>query len=334
MDVRLSSVTDWLVYVGVRLFICLIQSFRLETCHRVARGLAWVVNDLVRVRGDVVDENLRHAYPQLSRQQRHDLAGKMWEHLTLMLCEIALASRKIHETNWRDHITIRDKKQVVAIFMDPRPTVAVTAHFGNFEMLGYIAGLLGFPTFTIARPLDNRFLDRFLSRHRGATGQYILSTQGSAEAAQQVLDAGETLALLGDQYAGVKGCWVEFFGRPASCHKALSLFALAGGVPLTVVYAKRTTAPLKFELGMAGTVDPTDENDSLGTVPELTQWYNRHLEDIISESPEQYWWVHRRWKDTRRARRRRKKKARIAAAGTGPQAPVSETSRGGDSQVA
>ncbi len=329
---RLSSVTDWFVYVGVRLFICLIQSFRLETCHRLARGLAWVVNDLFHVRGEVLDENLRHAYPTLSRSQRLDLSRRMWEHLVLMLCEIALASRKIHETNWRDHITIRDKKQTVAIFMDPRPTVAVTAHFGNFEMLGYIAGLLGFPTFTIARPLDNRLLDRFLSRHRGATGQYILPTKGSAETAQKVLDAGETLALLGDQYAGAKGCWVEFFGRPASCHKALSLFSLAGGAPLTVVYAKRTTAPMMFELGMAGKVDPADENNPLGTVTELTQWYNRHLENIINESPEQYWWVHRRWKDTRAARRRRRKRTREATVST--QAPLPVTKPGGDSQVA
>lgn len=303
-DAQLAHALDWLVYVGVRLFICLVQSWRLETCQRVSRCLAVLVNDLLGVRREVVDDNLRHAYPHLSEGQRRDLARRVWEHLLLMLCEIALASRKVHETNWRNHITIRDKKRIVAIFMDRRPTVAVTAHFGNFEMLGYIAGLLGFPTFTIARPLDNRLLNRFLSQHRGATGQFILPTQGSAETAQKVLDAGETLALLGDQHAGPKGCWVEFFGRPASCHKAVALFSLASGAPLTVMYAKRTTAPLRFEVGLAGIADPAAPNNPLGTVPDLTQWYNRHLEEIINETPDQYWWVHRRWKDNRGPRRR------------------------------
>ena len=306
LDVRLSLLRDWVVYIAARLFICLIQSLPLETCQRVSRGLAYLISDLVGMRGQIVDDNLRHAYPHMSPQQRLRLARQMWEHLVLMLCEIALASRKIHQTNWRRHIVIRDKKQVVATFLNPRPTVALTAHFGNFEMLGYISGLLGFPTFTIARPLDNRFLDRFLSRHRGATGQYILPTHGSAEAAQRVLDAGETLALLGDQYAGPKGCWVEFFGRPASCHKAVALFSLASGAPLIVMYAQRTTGPMRFEVGLAGCADPLDTENRLGSVPDLTQWYNRHLEDIINQMPAQYWWVHRRWKDTRKQHRRPK----------------------------
>ena len=66
---------------------------------------------------------------------------------------------------------------------------------------------------------------------------------GLAAQVQAVLDSGGALALLGDQSAGPKGCWVEFLGRPASCHKALALFTLSGGAPMLASYARRTTAP-------------------------------------------------------------------------------------------
>jgi KDO2-lipid IV(A) lauroyltransferase len=175
--------------VAVRVFICLIQ-YCAETPLSPRAGLC---STTFSACGTTVEDNLQHAYPHLSAMQRRLLARRMWEHLALMLCEIALASRKIHRTNWRNHITIHQKPLLVAMLMDPRPRVVLTGHFGNFEMLGFIAGLLGFPTFTIARPLDNRLLTH--SQPPRATGQYILPTR-RAETARRVLDAGETLALL------------------------------------------------------------------------------------------------------------------------------------------
>jgi KDO2-lipid IV(A) lauroyltransferase len=308
--VLLSLVRDWFVYFIVRLFVCALQAMRPESCWAMARYLAVLFNDVFGVRRDVVDDNLRHAFPELSSAQHRELSRKMWEHLMLMVCEIALASRKIHETNWHDHITLRGKREFVELLLSSRPLVAVTGHFGNFEMAGYIAGLLGFPSFTIARTLDNRFLHRFLCQYRGATGQFIFPARGSAESARSVLRMGETLALLGDHYAGPKGCWVEFFGRPASCHKAFALFSLASGAPLIVLYAKRTDRPLQFEMGLVDIADPTTDNNTLNTVTDLTQWYNRHLERIVRDEPHQYWWLHRRWKDTRTRRRRERWLAR------------------------
>ena len=102
--------------------------------------------------------------------------------------------------------------------------------------------------------------------------------------------------VLGDQHAGDKGCWVDFFGRPASCHKAIALFPLTSGAPLAVSYARRAHKPLTFELGMAGLADPQSPTEEMASLTTLTQWYNAALESIIRESPSQYWWLHRRWR--------------------------------------
>jgi KDO2-lipid IV(A) lauroyltransferase len=305
---------DYLVYLAVRLAVCVIQAMTIEACESLARALAILACDVFRVRGRIVDDNLRHVFPEMSPRERRDLARRMWEHLFLLVCEVAHVPRKVHETNWRRYITIHRKRELVAYMLDPRPIVLVSGHFGNFELASYATGLLGFKTYAIARPLDNPYLDRFVKQFREAKGQYLLPKDGSAAQVEAVLDRGGTLALLGDQHAGPKGCWIEFLGRPASCHKALALFTLSGGAPMLVSYARRTTAPLQFEVGLHGVADPRVENASLAGVKQLTQWYNDALGALIRAHPEQYWWVHQRWKDEPRARKTTEKQARRAAA--------------------
>jgi KDO2-lipid IV(A) lauroyltransferase len=295
--VRWKPLTDWLVYVLVRIFICVVQSLSLEACHLIARGMALLATDVVRLRYGVIEDNLRHAFPQWDASYRRRFIRRIWEHLFLMVAEVAQAQRKIHETSFHQYVSFTDKPLLVRYLLDPRPIVMVTGHYGNFEMAGYVLGMFGFPSFTIARTLDNPYLNRFINRFRGSRGQYILDKQGCAPEVQSVLDAGGTLALLGDQHAGNKGCWVEFLGRPASCHKAVALFTLSSGAPQLVCYLRRRGGePMHFEIGTVGVADPRTWDPQLAGVKPLTRWYNERMEEMILGAPEQYWWVHRRWK--------------------------------------
>jgi KDO2-lipid IV(A) lauroyltransferase len=305
---------DWLTYFAVRTIICIVQASRMETCAWWSNLLAGVAYDVIRLRRDVVDENLRHAFPDCTMSRRNQIARQMWRHLFLMVCEVAHAPRKIHETTWRDYITLNGAREMVAMLLSRRPKVLVSGHFGNFEMGGFIAGLWGVRTHAIARPLDNRFLHEFVTRFRGSTGQYLLPKEGSAAKIQAVLESGGVLALLADQHAGPKGCWVQFFGRPASCHKALALFSLTTKAPMLVCYARRGGAPLQFDVGLAEIFDPAGDDDHLLGVPPLSQWYSEVLEREIRKSPEQYWWVHRRWRKPPAERRKKKRVAPPAAA--------------------
>ncbi len=118
------------------------------------------------------------------------------------------------------------------------------------------------------------------------------------------------MAFLADQYAGTKGCWVEFFGRPASAHKAIGLLALHNDAPMAVGYAMRLGKPLHYELRICDVADPRNTGDRTVTgVRPLTQWYSRVIEDFVRRAPDQYWWLHDRWKD----RRKPKQKSRQAA---------------------
>ena len=277
--------------------IALVQAVRIETCVGWARFTAWLMYDVVRMRRQLVDDNIAQAFPHLTEKERYVIGRRMWEHLLTMICEIAHAPRKIHATNWRKYVKLERGREFVGALLLNRPRVLVTAHFGNFEVAGLMSGLLGISTFTVTRTLDNKYVDEFVIRFRELNWQFILPKIGSANDADAVLKNKGALALLGDQHAGDKGCWVDFFGRPASCHKALALFTLLSDAPMILLYCKRSHAPLHFELGLADLADPQALPKDCTDVKSLTQWYNRVLEEEIRKSPEQYWWLHRRWRD-------------------------------------
>ena len=310
-----KTIIDYSIYLLVRFIICFIQSLRMESCHAFAKQMRWIGYDFAKIRRQVVDENLLSAFPHATPAERAEIARDMWEHLVLMICEIAHAPRKIHETNWHHYFTVTNKRGLVGYLLDRRPVVIVSGHYGNFEIAGFMLGLLGVPTFTIARTLDNPYLNAFLNRFREAKGQFIVAKQGSAGQIDDVLAQGGKLVLLGDQHAGPKGCWVDFLGRPASCHKAIAVFPLTAAAPLVVAFGRRRGGAMQFEMGMHGFLDPAIPGTELGGVKPITQWYNQQLEELIREEPGQYWWLHRRWRNEtpQRAAKAKRSPERAAA---------------------
>ena len=301
---RTKALVDYLVYVLVRLFICFVQAIRIETGVAIADTFAWLACDVLGLRRKVVDENLRHAFPNLDERGRRRLTRQMWRHLILLVLEVAHVPRKIHETNWRRFVKLRNVEPLMRHFMSNRPVVVVTGHFGNFEVGGYMLGLLGFPTHSVARTLDNPHINDFLERFRGATGQHIIPKNGGYDQILDVLSSNGIMAFLADQSAGPKGCWVDFFDRPASTYKAIALLALEHDAPIAVCYSRRLGQPMQFEMVVSDILDSRDADGAPRNVKEITQWYTHQLEEAIRANPEQYWWVHRRWKGQPPVRRK------------------------------
>src|SRR5262245_59653912 len=99
----LRTCIDFCVYLVHRVLIAVIQALPLGACERIADRLATLAGRVLRIRGSVVEENLRIAFPNISDQEREIIVWQMWRHLILMIVEIARTPRKIHETNWKEH---------------------------------------------------------------------------------------------------------------------------------------------------------------------------------------------------------------------------------------
>jgi KDO2-lipid IV(A) lauroyltransferase len=111
-----------------------------------------------------------------------------------------------------------------------------------------------------------------------------------------VLDRGGILATLGDQDAGQRGLFVDFFGRPASTHKAIALLALEYNVPMLVIGTPKMTASGLYKGEVEDLIRPEEYAGRPDAIPAITQRFTAALERLIRRHPEQYFWLHRRWK--------------------------------------
>jgi KDO2-lipid IV(A) lauroyltransferase len=298
----MKFVADYLVYLLVRILFCVVQSLSLKAGHALARVLARLFTYFVPIRRSLLHENLQTAFPEKTPEERQHLILIMWEHLFLMGVEIALAGRKIRDLNWKDHIRLTGALPLLRLLHQDRPVILVTGHFGNFEIGGFSLGILTYPSNSVARILDNPFLNRFIKNFRESTGQFLVSKNGGAPEILRVLENNGLMAFLADQSAGPKGCMVSFFGKPASTFKAIALLSLQFKAPIVVCYSLRQInefgefEPMKFEMYITDILDPLHLPPDIQNVKEITQWYTLKLEEGIRRHPEQYWWLHRRWK--------------------------------------
>jgi KDO2-lipid IV(A) lauroyltransferase len=298
-----TQAVDTLAYVAVRVLICVVQSLPRGLCERFARASSDLLANRVKIRRQVVRDNLRQAFPDWTPEQSREAARGMWEHLLLMVIEIAHSERVIRKTTWRRHLRIHGMERMLRELWADRPKVILSGHYGNFEMSAFVFGLFGFRIYSVARELDNPVLDRFVTKFRESRGQIILPKKGSAPDVALVLEENGAIGLLGDQAAGPKGCWVDFFGRPASVHKAIGVFALSAAAPVMVCSATRRSGLFDYDLRLEGTADPAANAPETAGLQSLSQWYTTLLEDAIRREPAQYWWVHRRWRDQPRKAR-------------------------------
>ncbi len=173
--------------------------------------------------------------------------------------------------------------------------VFVTPHLGNWELLPYIAAVVEIPLAVVVRPLDNRYIERLLLRARSETGQLFLAKRFAMMQLQQQLARGRSVAVLADQ-STVKGVPVEFFGRRALTTPVPALLAIRQQRPIVVVACVRT-APLRFVGVLGEPIWPRDTTNERPEIERLTQAMSRSMEAVVRDHPEQYLWMHDRWKD-------------------------------------
>ena len=157
-------------------------------------------------------------------------------------------------------------------------------------------GLFGFDIYSVARPLDNKFISRWLYGVRQREGQRIVDKKGASQWMGEIVARGATLAFIADQDAGRKGIFVDFFGRKASTYKSIGLLAITNNMPICVGYSRRVGDGFFFEMGLTRIIMPEEWADKEDPLRWVTAEYTKAIEDFVREDPTQYWWLHRRWK--------------------------------------
>lgn len=292
-----SRTTDYLVYLVVRIAVHLLQSVPLTAGRAFAQGLAWLAYRVDRRHREVALDNLRKAFPgRYTEEQLHALVRRVYHHFANVIVELVHLPRKLHPHNWRQFLQLPEGAAIVDALFSGRPILFVTGHFGNWEMAGYMLGLFGFRTFAVARPLDNPYLDRFLRQFREKTGQKLLAKKGELERMQTILQQGGVVCTLADQDAGKHGLFVDYFGRPASTHKAIALLAIEHNALVVVCGAHKIGEPMQYAIRVTDVIRPEEYDRDPRAVRAITQRFTLAIENLVRLDPAQYFWLHRRWK--------------------------------------
>ncbi|MEM9701802.1 MAG: lysophospholipid acyltransferase family protein [Planctomycetota bacterium] len=285
------------------------------------RGLAFVMHRVLPrklSRYEVAAENLRSAFPDKDDDWVDATIGRMWHHLFRLVVEIVQQPRYFRRETLPQVYGFRQREQAVRALCGDRPVILLGGHFGNWEAAVTAFGEFGFPVGIVARDFDNPYLHAWFQRTREATGGTLISKNGGGNEIAERVEAGGAVALLCDQDAGPRGVFVPFFGRDASTFKSIALLAMQYDALVVVGYVSRQADDFakwgwtRYELGCETVIDPREA----GGVKEITAAYTAALEAVIRRHPEQYFWVHRRWKSVPKARRPKKQAAADTAAAT------------------
>ncbi len=175
--------------------------------------------------------------------------------------------------------------------------VSVSAHIGQWEASSVLLPLLGVgPVYAVAKPAKNFYVSRDMQASRERRGMRVLPRRGAMQDAPRVLEAGGTIGLLLDQRARKKPVLAPFFGRPARCDRSSAVLLRRWKVPVAIFACYLREKPLTYVLEFHDVIWPAEIE---GEAPEaIVGRVNRAMEASILRHPEQYFWLHDRYKDT------------------------------------
>jgi len=291
-----NELVDRLQYLGLRLAAMTVHAWPIALDLRLADLVGSTMYRLDRKHRQRAIGNLRRSFPDMAQAKVERLAHESMQHMCRLAVETVSTTRLICIETFAQYIEFVNFTETLELMLSRRGLIMLTGHFGNWEILGYVLATLGFPTTSIARPLDNQYMSHWLFDVRERTGQRIIAKKGAVEEVTGVLQQKGVVGFIADQNAGSKGMFVDFFGRKASTYKSIGLLAMEYEVPVIIGFARRTAKPFHFQVGTQDVIHPQDWKDQADPLRYITQRYTTAIEDMVRNDPAQYLWVHRRWK--------------------------------------
>ncbi len=239
--------------------------------------------------------NLTTAFPALSATDRRQLCRRSYQHLGVMAVELMrMLAEPVGELLAR--ITVEGREHLEAAMGSAGRALLLTAHLGNWELLPFAHRLTRYPLTVVARPLDSALVNRLTTRLRAKSGVELIDKRDAARPVLAALRRGRLVGILLDQNASRReGLFVPFFGRLASTSRSVALLAVRTATPVLPVFIRREPdgrhcVRIEPSLVASGALG-VDE-----AILDLTARCNQAIEAAIRTAPEQWLWVHDRWR--------------------------------------
>jgi len=261
--------------------------------------LAWATFYLDWKHRHVAAVNLTIAFPELSVREKRRIARRSFQNTARNLLEVSrllkLSPKNISALAQYDPQLGLNNLQ--AALAQGKGILYLTGHFSAWELLPTAHALYGYPLNFITRPLDNPYLERFVSAIRQASGNTVISKRNSARPILEKLKKGEGVGILIDQNTMAQdGIFCDLFGIPAATTTSLALFALRTDTPVLAGYLTAFRDG-HYTIKFLPPLELSRSGDMSRDLAANTRLFNQVIERIIREQPETWLWGHKRWKN-------------------------------------
>jgi len=256
----------------------------------VARGFTKLLRLAVPRYTRVARRNLQLAVPEFDEARRRRCIDGCFRNMAGVLAAVAKFPR-ITKANVGEWIRYEGYEHFEAALRRGKGVLFATGHLGNWELSAYAHALLSAPMGFVVRPLDNPLLDRLSIYYRTLSGNRVISRRESARPLLEMLHANQAVGILADQNTTAdRGVFVDFFGVPACVDAGLAKLAAHTGALIIPGFAVWSDAERRYILKFYPPIE------ACGDRIRDTQAVQKALEQAIREYPEQWLWIHRRWK--------------------------------------
>jgi KDO2-lipid IV(A) lauroyltransferase len=283
-----------LEYVAVRAIQALVSVLPMAAVRAIGGAIGRFVYYADPPHRRIALDNLAAAFPGRPAAEQRALARAMFSHFGSLLLEL-LKFGSYSRERMMAAVEIEGEERAQFAKQQGRGILFFTGHFGYWEIQAMVHALCGNQVSVLARPLDNPLLHRLLERIRTSTGGSVIYRQGAVRRMLRELASNHGIAILIDQHLHSDAINVDFFQRPAATTSALAALALRTGAVVIPVFA----LPLpggRYRLIYEHPVEPppADDPDAIRT---FTQRCTDVLEMYVRRHPEQWLWMHRRWRE-------------------------------------
>lgn len=284
-----------IAYTSVVVFFKLLGRIPRRWARRVSEflGELWFAVDK-RHRRMALDNLTRAFGGEKSGREIRQIAKQVFRNIVQVVFEVGW-SLHLHPEDLDAFFSVKGLANLSAAVRKGKGALVLTGHLGNWELMPVAAAMGGYSANVLYRPIDYAPLDRFFVETRTRFGLKMIPKDASLLRVFRALKRGETVAMLLDQNVGLhKGVMVDFFGRRACTSYGLAFIALKTGAPVLPIFVVRDGRGFIAEIGPE--IPFIKTGDDRKDLEENTRQYNAALETNIRRYPDQWFWIHNRWK--------------------------------------
>lgn len=281
-------------YIVFRFFSLCFKIIGLNVSRKLAPALGSLFFYFIPIRKKVVIENLQLAFPENDFNTNKKLALKIYNSFAITLVEI-MCLPFLNKSQLINAVNCINPELILEKYKEGKGVILLSSHFGNWEFGAISVGIqIKFSLSVVVKPLRNNLVYELMNKGRTKFGNEVVPLGISIRRTYQTLKEKKIVAMVADQRGPVEGVKVDFFGKQVSIYTGPAALALKTGAPILCGIPIRQK-DYKYNMTL---VEISQDNlpQEEEKVKEISQRYTSYLESVIRQHPEQWLWMHKRWK--------------------------------------